>query len=273
MSGAGRPLASAKGGAAVKKTIVGIIGGTNGMGRWLADLLTAQGCVVHVTGRKTPMTAVDVAGVCDVVVVSVPIAATAGVIGEVGPLMKKEQLLMDLTSLKKKPVALMLEHSSAEIVGCHPLFGPSITDSAGSNIVLCRGRGDAWYMWIKTIFEKTGYTILERTPAEHDRMMAIVQAINHLNTIALGLAIAETGIPLAEVNQFSTPIFKTKMDIVKKVFTESPELYADIIAGNPNTDNVLRTYERVVRDLRSLVTAGDGATLKSAMEIAAKKLF
>ena len=160
----------------------------------------------------------------------------------------------------------MLAHSEAEVVGCHPLFGPSVTEPAGHNIVLCRGRGDAWYAWIKNIFEKTGYTILERTPDEHDRMMSIVQALNHLNTIALGMAIAETGIPLAEVNKFSTPVFKTKMDIVKKVFTETPELYADIIAGNPDMDDVLQTYEQVVRDIRGLLTAGDGAKLKEAME-------
>ena len=257
----------------MKKTTVGIIGGTNGMGRWLADLLIKEDCVVHVTGRKTQMTAVDAAAICDVVVVSVPIAATAGVIGEVGPLLKKDQALMDLTSLKKEPVVLMLAHSEAEVVGCHPLFAPSITEPAGHNIVLCRGRGDAWYAWIKNIFEKTGYTLLERTPDEHDRMMSIVQALNHLNTITLGLAIAETGIPLAEVSQFSTPIFKTKMDIVKKVFTETPELYTEIIAGNPNMDDVLRTYEQVVRDIRGMVKTGDGTKLKSAMETAAKKMF
>ncbi len=257
----------------MKNITVGIIGGTNGMGRWLADLLVSEGCIVHVTGRKTEMTATDVAQIGDVVVVSVPIAATAGVIAQVGPLVKKGQALMDLTSLKKEPVALMLAHSEAEVVGCHPLFGPSITEPAGHNIVLCRGRGDDWHAWIKAIFEKTGYHVLERTPAEHDRMMAIVQVLNHLSTIALGMAIAETGIPLAEVNLFSTPIFKTKMDIVKKIFTETPDLYADIIAGNPDMDEVLRIYERVVLDIRGLVKAGDGAQLKNAMEAAAKKLF
>ena len=257
----------------MKKISVGIIGGTNGMGCWLHDLLVGEGFTVYVTGRKTAMTAKDAANVCDVIVVSVPIAATSGVIAQVGPLLKKSQLLMDLTSLKKEPVALMLEHSQAEVVGCHPLFGPFISSAAGHNIVLSRGRGDVWYDWIKNIFAKIGYTILERTPAEHDRMMSVVQALNHLNTIALGLAIAETGIPLAELNQFSTPIFKTKMDIVKKVFTESPELFADIIARNPDRDDVLETYEQVVRDIRAKLKAGDGAELKIAMETTAKKLF
>ena len=257
----------------MKKITVGIIGGTNGMGRWLADLLKARGCVVHVTGRRTPMTAEDAAEICNVIVVSVPIAATAGVIARVGPLLKKEQLLMDLTSLKKEPVALMLAHSKAEVVGCHPLFGPSIKKPENHNIVLCRGRGKKGYAWAKTIFEKAGYLVLEKTPVEHDRMMAVVQALNHLNTVSLGMAIAETGIPLAELNRFSTPMFKAKLDIVKKVFTESPELYADIIAGNPDRDDVLQAYEQVVRDLRAKLKAGGGEKLKRAMQTVAKKIF
>jgi prephenate dehydrogenase len=257
----------------MKNITIGIIGGTNGMGSWLAQLLDDQDYTVHVTGRKTKRTSADAAGCCDVIVVSVPIAATAGVIAEVGPLLKKDQLLMDLTSLKKDPVALMLASSEADVVGCHPLFGPSVTEAAGHNIVLCRGRGIVWYDWIKNIFEKTGYVLLERTPEEHDRMMGVVQALNHLNTITLGMAIARTGIPFTELNQFSTPIFKTKMDIVKKIYMESPELYADIIAGNSNIDALLQTYERVIRDLRGLITANDGRKLREAMEETAKKLF
>ncbi len=257
----------------MKPTTVGVIGGTNGMGRWLAGLLAAQGCVVHVTGRKTAMTASDAAGICDVVVVSVPIDATAGVIRQIGPLLKTGQVLMDLTSLKKEPVNLMLEHCKAEVVGCHPLFGPAVKDPAGHNIVLCRGRGDLWYTWIKSVFQNTGYTVLERTPAEHDRMMAIVQALNHLNTITLGMAIAEAGVPLAEVSLFATPVFKTKTDIIRKVFTESPELYAEIVAGNPDVEQVLQTYERAVRSVCRMVTGGSAAELIGAMNSAATKLF
>jgi prephenate dehydrogenase len=169
----------------MKKVTVGIIGGTNGMGRWLADLLTAQGFTVHVTGRKTQMKALDAARICDVVVISVPIAATASVIAEVGPHVRKGQVLMDLTSLKKEPVALMLQYSEAEVVGCHPLFRPLCDGTVGTQYCFMPGPGDAWYAWIKTIFCETGYTVLERTPDEHDRMMAIVQVLNHFNTIVL----------------------------------------------------------------------------------------
>jgi prephenate dehydrogenase len=257
----------------VRKTTVGIIGGTNGMGKWLADLLVKEDCNVYVTGRKTEMSAVDASRLCDVIVVSVPIAVTAAVIAQVGPLLKQEQLLMDLTSLKKEPVQLMLAQSISEVVGCHPLFGPTIPEAAGNNIVLCPGRGERWYAWIKKIFEKSGYTLLERTPEVHDRMMSVVQALNHLNTVTLGMAIASTGIPMSEIRQFSTPIFRSKMDIVKKVLVESPDMYADIIAGNPDVDKILQTYEQVVAEIRDLVSARDTSRLKETIVSAAKKIF
>ncbi len=257
----------------MKKISVGIIGGTHGMGQWLAEVLTAEGCNVCVTGRNTPMTAADAASTCDIVVVSVPIAATADVIGQVGPLMKKKQLLMDLTSLKKEPIALMLSSSVSEVVGCHPLFGPSITQAAGNNIVLCPGRGKTWYDWIKNIFLSSGYTLLERTPSEHDRMVAIVQALNHLNTIALGSVIARTGYAPDEIHRYATPVFRTKMEMIQKVFTESPDLFAQIIAGNPDTDDLLETYQQVIAEIRRLLKTGGSAALKDYLTEAACKLF
>jgi prephenate dehydrogenase len=256
------------------KTInVGIIGGTRGMGHWFAGLLQKEGCTVHICGRKTVLGINEMAKLCNVIVVAVPISATADIIKKVGPLLAKDALLMDLTSLKKEPVELMLANSPAEVIGCHPLFGPALTDASGQNIVLCRARGTTWYLWIKGICEKNKLVVVETTPEKHDKMMAIIQVLNHLNTISLGMALAETGIPLAEINKFSTPIFRTKLDIIKKVFTESPELYADIIAKNPDTVKILDFYEKVLADMHQIIKSGGRTKLKEVFDIAAKKLF
>jgi Prephenate dehydrogenase len=257
----------------MKDISVGIIGGTGGMGRWFADLLEKEGHTVHVSGRKTKLSSDDLARICNVVVVSVPISATAEVIKQVGPLLNKDKLLMDLTSLKREPVELMLANTWAEVIGCHPLFGPAIKESEGQNVVLCPGRGTNWYPWLKGLFNKNGFNVLERTAAEHDEMMSIVQVLNHLNTISLGLALMETGQPLDELGKFSTPIFRAKLDIVKKLFTEGPGLYADIITGNHETEKILDIYEHVIREIRSAIKLDGSTGLKDKMEKAAKKLF
>ncbi|PKN05921.1 MAG: prephenate dehydrogenase/arogenate dehydrogenase family protein, partial [Deltaproteobacteria bacterium HGW-Deltaproteobacteria-7] len=170
----------------MKKIKVGIVGGTKGMGHWFAGLLKKEGCIVHVSGRKTKLQINDLARLSDVIVVAVPISATADVIRQVGPLLSTDQLLMDLTSLKKEPVKLMLANSRAEVIGCHPLFGPQLKDASGQNVILCPARGKKWLGWLKGVFKKNKLIVLESASGKHDKMMAIVQALNHLNTISLG---------------------------------------------------------------------------------------
>ena len=257
----------------MKKIKVGIIGGTKGMGHWFAGLLRKEGCIVHVSGRKTKLGISDLARLCNVIVVAVPISATADVIRQVGPLLSKDQLLMDLTSLKKEPVKLMLANSRADVIGCHPLFGPQLKDASGQNVILCPARGKKWLGWLKGVFKKNKLVVLESTPGKHDKMMAIVQALNHLNTISLGMALAQTNITLAEINKFSTPIFRTKLDIIRKVFTESPELYVDIITRNPETGKMLDIYEKALKDIHGKIKSGGQEKSQKAVKKAAKRLF
>lgn len=257
----------------MKKIKVGIIGGTKGMGHWFAGMLKKEGCSVFVSGRKTALGINELAKLCDVVVVAVPISATADVIREVGPLLSKDKLLMDLTSLKKEPVKLMLDNSQADVIGCHPLFGPLLKDASGQNVILCPARGKKWIGWLKGVFKKNKMAVLESTPEKHDKMMAIVQALNHLNTITMGMALARTNITLAEINKFSTPIFRTKLDIIRKVFSESPELYVDIITKNPQTGKMLDIYEKTLKDIRKRVKSGKRTKSRQAVEKAAVKLY
>lgn len=258
----------------MKETVVGIIGGTHGMGCWFARLLRNDDYKVHVCGRKTRLGIDDLARLCHVVVVAVPIAATAEVIKQVGPLMSSGSLLMDLTSIKKEPVELMLASSRADVIGCHPLFGPSLKNVRGQNVILCPARADKkWLSWLKKLLVQGGFVVTEKTPAEHDKMMAFVQVLNHLNTISLGLTLAATGIPLAEIKKFSTPIFKTKVEIVKKIFTENPALYADILTQNHATKDIIGLYKKSLAEISVLIRSGDRKKMQEMMEKAAGKLF
>jgi prephenate dehydrogenase len=257
----------------MKKIKVGIIGGTNGMGRWFAGLLKKEGCAVHVCGRKTKMGINDLARLCNVLVVAVPISSTSDIIKKVGPLLAKDKLLMDLTSLKKEPVKLMLANSSAEVVGCHPLFGPQLKDMSGQNVILCPARGKKWFSWLKSVFKKNKLAVWEETPEKHDKMMAVIQMLNHFNTISLGMALAKTNITCEELNKFSTPIFRIKLDIIRKVFLESPDLYVDIIMGNSQAGKMLDIYEKALKDILVTIKSGNIAKTKEIVTKAAEKLY
>ncbi len=247
------------------KFSVGIIGGTGGIGRWFADFFRREGHVVHVTGRTTGMDIPGLATASQVIIVSVPIGVTCEVIRKVGPFLKEDALLMDLTSLKEEPVRVMLAASASEVIGCHPLFGPGIPSLAGQNIALCPGRGERWLPWLKALLERKGARVVVTTPRRHDEIMAIVQGLNHLNTIALGLVLHEAGMKEEDLEKFTTPIFRMKMKIMEKVFGR-PDLYAEILTLNPHVGRICDLYEKNLTALRQNIANGDVGGLKTCME-------
>jgi len=243
----------------MNKFAIGIVGGTGGIGKWFATFFAGEGYPVHVTGRSMGMPLPELADRCRVVIVSVPIAATIDAIRRVGPHLPEESLLMDFTSLKEEPVREMLKATAAEVVGCHPLFGPDCPSLAGENVILCPGRGERWLKRMEGLFTKGGARVTVTTPAEHDRMMSLVQGLTHLETILMGLTLRDAGVEASALDTFSTPVFRTRQAIVGKVFGARPELYAGLIAGNGNMPKILEIYEKNLSALKSLILAGDAA--------------
>ena len=236
---------------------IGIIGGTGGMGKIFARLFCDAGYTVHVSGSKTGLAIPQMAEKCQVVIVSVPIEVTVEVIEQIGPLMHEGSLLMDLTSLKAEPVKAMLTSSPAEVIGLHPLFGPGVEAFAGHCIVICPARADHWLAWVRDIFAKEGGTLIEMTPERHDELMAIVQALNHLNSITMGMVMKAWGVELAALETVATPMFAQKLAIIKELFTHNPGLYAEIITRNPASKRIVELYQQTLEDLATLVTEQD----------------
>lgn len=245
---------------------IGIIGGTGGIGRWFADFFTDAGFTVHVSGRYTGMNMKEMAATCSVVIVSVPIGATVEVIRTVGPMMPEDSLLMDFTSLKGEPVACMLEASRSEVMGCHPLFGPDVPSMKGLNIILCPARVKKWRNWAADIFSEAGAVVTEATPGEHDEYMSIVQALNHFNSIMMGLALKDSGLDGSALKRFTTPLFNAKMVIVEKVLTGNMRLYTEIITHNPYFGKMLDLYERNVAAVRECIGNHDMDRLTKLFE-------
>jgi prephenate dehydrogenase len=250
----------------VKDFAIGIIGGTGGIGKWFADFFAGEGHRVLVSGKSEGTTLPALAAASRIVVVAVPIASTIDVIREVGPLLPEDALLMDLTSLKEEPVREMLAASRAEVIGCHPLFGPDVPSMSGQNIVLCPARGGGWLGFLQGIFVKNGARITVTAPAEHDRMMALVQGLTHLDTILMGLTLRDSGVEPSELEAFSTPVFRTKRAIIEKIFGPRPGLYAALLAENPNMPALLKIFERNFTLVKELIRQGDAAGIETLLK-------
>jgi len=239
----------------VEPCTVAIIGGKGAMGRCMAELFGDLGHAVLIADRDTPLTPVAAAAAADAVVISVPIDVTVDVIREVGPHVRPDALLMDVTSLKAAPMQAMLEHSRGSVVGTHPLFGPSVHSLQGQRVVLTPGRGETWLAWVRRMLAARGLVLVETTPEEHDRVMAVVQVLVHFATEVLGATLARVGLPLAETLRYMSPIYLMQVLLAGRHFAQSPDLYAAIQRGNAATAEITAAFIAAAEDIRAAAQA------------------
>ena len=245
---------------------VAIIGGKGRIGGMLVKLFGDLGHCVLVADVDTELTPEAAAALADVTVISVPIDVTLEVIRRVGPHVREDALLMDVTSLKAAPVAAMLESSRGSVLGTHPMFGPSVHTLQGQRVVLCRARGDAWADWVAQLLVARGLVITETTPDLHDRAMSAVQVLTHYQTQVLGLTLARLGLPLSETLRFTSPAYLLETYVTARHFAQSPALYGPIEMGNPRTAEVTATFGAAARELSEILATQDQAKFDAVFE-------
>ena len=239
--------------------IAGIIGGTGKMGRLFGGVLERHGFEVLVSGRSTTLTNAKLAEQSDLVMVSVPIRSTVGVIGEIAPLLGKDQLLCDLTSLKAAPVKAMLA-SEAQVLGMHPLFGPTVSSLRNQTVVLTPARcGTPFCSRLPGILKEEGADLVVMDPDAHDRLMAVIQGLTHFGNLCMAEAIRRSGTDLADALRATSPVYRIQMGLIGRLLSQDPELYGDMLQLNPHVPAVLAAFEGAAADLRRRVEGGDPA--------------
>jgi len=244
----------------------GIIGGTGKMGQLFVPVFDRAGYEVLVSGRHTSLTSADLARQCDLVVVSVPIRDTVQVIEEIAPLLARDQLLCDFTSLKVKPVEAMLK-SKANVVGLHPMFGPTAGSLKSQTIIVCPARVEEYLLsWLLAVFRNEGARCTLTTPGDHDRMMAVVQGLTHYVTLCMAESIRRLCLDIETTREFTSPVYQIELSLMGRLLSQDPELYADILQLNPYVPDVLETCRSSAADLATIVGSHDPELFKAFFE-------
>ena len=233
---------------------IGIVGGKGRMGKWFSAFFRQAGFEVMISDIDTDISPEDIAGSCDITVLSLPMEIFPEVVRQIGPLMHESALLTDLCSLKQTQVQCMLEHASCNVIGTHPLFGPAEQSIQGRRVAICPGRGKRWLVWWEALFRFHGAKTTIFAPEEHDRTMAWVQALNHFILLCLGKALEEDGINLNHVMELATPSFERQLHILARLCHQDPELYATIQMGNPYTSSAIETFSSYAHQLKEILS-------------------
>ena len=238
---------------------IGIIGGTGNMGRWFKDFFSGAGYKVLISGRKTRLTPTDMAKKSDVVILSVPLDVAIRLSEEIGPILSHDQLLMDLCSLKETILKSMLRFTQAQVVGTHPLFGPFTDSIKGQNIIVCPGRGTAWLKWLEDELQGKEAVVTRMDPVTHDRNMAVVQGLTHLLTVCMARTLQKMNMPPDEVISYSTPVFRLNINLIGRLFSQDPGLYASLIGANRHVEDALAIFMSAVDEAKESLLSGQEA--------------
>lgn len=245
---------------------IAVIGGHGRIGRVLVGLFADLGHRVLVADLDTELRAEEAAAAADVTIVSVPIPVTEEVIRVIGPHVRDDALLMDVTSIKEAPVAAMLASTRASVLGAHPMFGPSVRTLQGQRVVLCRARGDAWADWVAQALGSRGLVVTETTPEHHDRAMAVVQVLTHFQTQVHGLTLARLGVPLDDTLRFTSPAYLLELYVAARHFAQSPELYGAIEMRNARAAEVTSAFGATARELSEILASRDQQRFEALFE-------
>ena len=250
----------------MNRVTIGIIGGKGKMGQWFNRFFTGAGHRVLISDQKTELSQKDIAKKSDVVILSVPLDTALRISSEIGPMLRKEQLLMDFCSMKEDIVEAMCRLTHAEVVGTHPLFGPYPDTINGQNIIICSGRGSVWLKWLENEFKKEGASVTRMNPETHDRNMAVIQGLTHMLTVCLGRLLQKFDMNPKEAILYSTPVFRINIDLIGRLLSQDLNLYDDLIGGNRYLPEVLEEFRSVLNEGEEKLLSGNKGEGAAFME-------
>lgn len=185
-----------------------------------------------------------------IVIFAVPLKAFEAVLKRAAAFLMPDAVCFDVCSVKMEPLRLMrdLLPETIEIIGTHPLFGPQSGREgiAGMRVALCPLRTARTDEIKRFLTETLKLRVFEKSPEEHDREMAHVQALTHFVARALDeLHVVDS--------ELATVSYEELMRAARLVSEDSWELFQTIQQGNPFADTKRKAFIEKLIELEERV--------------------
>ncbi len=235
---------------------IGIIGGRGKTGSQFAKLFEHHGYSVRVTGEKDQHKNASLYSSCDIIIFALPLSRAAQLMKvEVRRALRSDQLILDVSSLKSRETKAMLG-AKGEVIGMHPLFGPS-TDPEGETIILCPGRASKKTLHsLRKLFTSMHVNTIVMNAEDHDKLMGTIQVIPHLKSFLMADVLRRRKADLRTVLKSATPTYELEFNVIGRFLDDHPDLYIPIIFRNPETVKILRTMHTVIGEYLAIATSG-----------------
>lgn len=222
---------------------VGLVG-CGRFGRSFASLARRNGLAVRAFDEDAgPLAALPVAERAgslaeavigaDAVVFAVPVPALSTVLAAVGPSLTAEQLVVDVSSVKLGPAAVLAARLGDRVpwAATHPLFGPTSVEEPGrvlKAIVCPNALHPGAAARARALYEALGCAVVEMDAAAHDELMAETQAV----AFFLGQGLRDAG--LGGAHAWGPPSAESLERLAGGVTSEGGHVRDAILGANPH---------------------------------------
>jgi len=251
-----------------------IIGGSGGMGKIFGKYFKEHGFIVTLHARdeqKLREAAVELnvkfeisleksVKNADIIMISIPINSTPEMIRKIGPFLKKNALIFDITSLKSAVVKALNEIKNNFPVNCislHPMFGPGISDMKNYVMMVVKVGGTDQYEVIMSelldLFRSDGLIVTETLPEIHDKRVALTLGVPHMFNILFLNLLKSTSEPLNELTRFTGTTFLLQKVFAESIIQREMEMFGEIQMENQEFVKILEKFENLLHKYKKII--------------------
>ena len=233
--------------------------GTGEMSTWFARRLESEGYRSILTGRTTAMIPEAMIPQVDVVVICVPISATAETIEKYGPLLRDGQALIILAGVAENAIDAALEKTrpGVEVMLVHNLWGPQAKTMKDKNATVVRTkRSGLLCSEFEGFLYKHGALINQDSPSQHDLLMGVGQKLPTTVSVALAMTLRDNNIPQDDIGSHSTLTSLYGILAMARIHTQNPRTYAEIMATTGDGRKIVKSFAENLIKLMDLANAG-----------------
>ncbi|RUM38763.1 MAG: prephenate dehydrogenase/arogenate dehydrogenase family protein [Desulfobulbus sp.] len=243
--------------------------GTGDMSKWFASRLEHEGYRVVLTGRSTTLRPEDMIADVDVVVICVPISATAGTVSKYGHLIKDGKALILLAGESETTLNAALETTGkgVEVMLVHNLWGPQAATMKDKNAIVVRTpRSGKYCSEFEAFLYKHGAHILQDAPAKHDLLMGVGQKLPTALSVALAMTLDAHGITAEDIAGHCTLTSLYPILAMARVHSQNPRTYAEIMATSGDSRKIVQDFAKNLEQVMVMADKGDIGRLCSLID-------
>lgn len=200
----------------------------------------------------------------DIVIVSIPIHATGDIIKKIAPLMKRNALILDITSLKHSTCSILNDLHKKYPINClsiHPMFGPGIQNMKNYIIIVLKIGGTEQYDELINqfldLFRSDGFIITETTPDIHDSKIALTLGVPHMFNILFLNLLKRMNESLSELTRYTGTTFLLQKVFAESIIQREMEMFGEIQIDNDKFHTVLDKFEDLIKEYKIIIKNKD----------------